>query len=159
MGWLRWVGSFKSKVSFAEYPLFHRALLQKRLMILRSLLIAATPFSYVVPTIVSSTHLPTVYILITHSYMSLTHSDALCINIVVSFLFMSHTCLTPHNGAYTHNSFTYTHDSFWCTCIYSIVSLLQGASHKWITNVHHITQINHKRASHHIYESQTCITW
>jgi len=30
MGWLRWVGSWKLKVSFAEYRLFCRALLQKR---------------------------------------------------------------------------------------------------------------------------------
>ena len=30
MGWLRFVGSLKSYVSFAEYRLFYRALLQKR---------------------------------------------------------------------------------------------------------------------------------
>ena len=30
MGWLRLVGSLKSYVSFAEYSLFYRALLQKR---------------------------------------------------------------------------------------------------------------------------------
>ena len=30
MGWLRSVGSIKSQVSFAEYRLFCRALLQKR---------------------------------------------------------------------------------------------------------------------------------
>jgi len=39
IGWLRLVGSFKLKVSFAEYRLFYRALLQKRPIILRSLLI------------------------------------------------------------------------------------------------------------------------
>jgi len=44
MGWLRLVGSLKSYVSFAEYRLFYRALLQKRPMILRSLLIVATPY-------------------------------------------------------------------------------------------------------------------
>jgi len=44
MGWLRSVGSFKLYVSFAEYRLFYRALLQTRLMILRSLLIEATPY-------------------------------------------------------------------------------------------------------------------
>jgi len=38
------VGSFKLYVSFAEYSLFYRALLQKRPVILRSLLIVATPF-------------------------------------------------------------------------------------------------------------------
>ena len=30
MGWLRLVGTIKLYVSFAEYRLFHRALLQKR---------------------------------------------------------------------------------------------------------------------------------
>jgi len=48
MGWLRLIGSFKLYVSSAEYRLFYRALLQKRPMILRSLLVEATP--YVVDT-------------------------------------------------------------------------------------------------------------
>ena len=43
MGWLRLVGSLKSQVSFAECCLFYRAFLQKRPIILRSLLIVATP--------------------------------------------------------------------------------------------------------------------
>ena len=41
--WLRLVGSFKLYVSFAEYRLFYGALLQKRPVILRSLLTKATP--------------------------------------------------------------------------------------------------------------------
>jgi len=44
MGWLRLGGSLKSYVSFAEYRLFHRALLQKRPIILMSLLLKATPY-------------------------------------------------------------------------------------------------------------------
>ena len=44
MGWLRLVGSLKLQVFFAEYSLFYRALLQKRPIILRSLLIGATPY-------------------------------------------------------------------------------------------------------------------
>ena len=43
MGWLRIVGSLKLKVSFAEYRLFCRALLKKRPIFLRSLLMVATP--------------------------------------------------------------------------------------------------------------------
>jgi len=43
MGWLLLVGSLKLYVSFAENRLFYRALLQKRPIILRSLLIVATP--------------------------------------------------------------------------------------------------------------------
>ena len=37
MGWLRLAGSLKLQVSFAEYGLFYRALLQKRRIILRGL--------------------------------------------------------------------------------------------------------------------------
>jgi len=44
MGWLRLAGFLEIQVSFAEYPLFNRAFLQKRLIILRSLLIEATPY-------------------------------------------------------------------------------------------------------------------
>ena len=46
MGWLRLVGSLKIYVSFAEYSLFYRALLQKSPMILGSLLIDATPYQH-----------------------------------------------------------------------------------------------------------------
>jgi len=42
---LRLVGSLKLWVSFAEYSLFYRALLQKRPLILRSLLIIATLYA------------------------------------------------------------------------------------------------------------------
>ena len=43
MGWLRSVGSIKWQVSFEEYRLFYRALLQKRPIILSILLTKATP--------------------------------------------------------------------------------------------------------------------
>jgi len=43
MGWLRLVGSLKLYVSLENIDLFCSALLQKRPMILRSLLIVATP--------------------------------------------------------------------------------------------------------------------
>ena len=48
MEWLRLVGSLKLQVSLAEYSLFYRALLQKRPIILRSLLIVATPYLRIV---------------------------------------------------------------------------------------------------------------
>ena len=44
MGWLRLVASLKLQISFAEYRLFYRALLQKRPIILRSLLIVAPSY-------------------------------------------------------------------------------------------------------------------
>ena len=45
MKWLRLVGSFKLHVSFTEYSLFYRTILQKRPMISRDLLIVATPYN------------------------------------------------------------------------------------------------------------------
>jgi len=48
MGWLRLVGSLKLYVSFVAYSLFNRALSQKRPIILRSLLIVATPYAILV---------------------------------------------------------------------------------------------------------------
>jgi len=51
MGWLRIVGSLKLQVSFAEYSLLQKSpmkrdyILQKRPIILRSLLTVATPYS------------------------------------------------------------------------------------------------------------------
>ena len=44
MGWLQVVGSLNLYVSFAEYHLFYRALLQKRSILLRSVRIEATPY-------------------------------------------------------------------------------------------------------------------
>ena len=44
MGWLRLVGSLKLQVSFAKEPYKRNDILQKRPIILRSLLIVATPY-------------------------------------------------------------------------------------------------------------------
>ena len=44
MGWLRLASSLELKIICAEYRLFYRALLQKRPVILRSLLVEATPY-------------------------------------------------------------------------------------------------------------------
>jgi len=46
MEWLWLVASLKLQVSFAEYSLFYRALLQKRPIILRSLLVIATSYEW-----------------------------------------------------------------------------------------------------------------
>ena len=43
--WLRLVNSLRLQISFAEYRLFYRDLLQKRPIILRSLLSVATPYT------------------------------------------------------------------------------------------------------------------
>jgi len=45
MGWLRLVGSLKLQVSFAKEPYKRAYILPKRPIILRSLLIVATPYT------------------------------------------------------------------------------------------------------------------
>jgi len=47
MGWLRLVGSLKLQVSFAKEPYQRDYTLQKRPIILRSLLIVATPYDMI----------------------------------------------------------------------------------------------------------------
>jgi len=69
MGWLRSVGSLKLSVSFAEYRLFYKALLQKRRIILRSLRIVVTrgqrlPNNGEITLWVSSTNQSIVHILV-----------------------------------------------------------------------------------------------
>jgi len=46
VGWPRWVGAFKLYVPFAREPYKGDDILQKRPIILRSLLIVATPYEY-----------------------------------------------------------------------------------------------------------------
>jgi len=57
MKWLQLVGSLKLQVSSAEYSLFYRALLQKRPIILRSLLIVATPYLHILYLHMSNTQI------------------------------------------------------------------------------------------------------
>jgi len=45
MGWLRLVGALKVQVSFAKEPYKRDDILQKRPIILRRILIVATPYS------------------------------------------------------------------------------------------------------------------
>jgi len=70
IGWLRLVGSLKLSVSFAEYIVsFIRLFCQKRSMILRSLVIVATP--YVIPRKVSASWV------CAHSLRCSTHCNTL----------------------------------------------------------------------------------
>ena len=100
MGWLRLVGSLKWWVSFAEYHLFYRSLLQKRPIIWRSLLVAATPYvdckcaffclSVTCLHVYRSTHSHT---------QTLTHTQA-----------HTHTFTHSHTHTYTHiHTHTHTH--------------------------------------------------
>jgi len=82
MGWIRLVGSLKLYVSFAEYSLFCKALLQKRPIILRSLLIIATPYAKRVPNTLFSESTVHLWMLVP-SYSS-QFTTAYCIWSVIS---------------------------------------------------------------------------
>ena len=70
MRWLRLVGSLKVYVSFAEYRLFHRAVLQEKPIILRSL-----------PT--NCSHPISVHALIEHMMGIESNNTAYCIGSVI----------------------------------------------------------------------------
>jgi len=98
MGRLRLVGSFELSVSFAEYSLFHRALLQKRPIILRSLLIVATHcFTH------ANTH--------THTQIYLSAIITLtcvfvCLFTCIWFFFLKKRCTVSHEWTNVWNHFT-----------------------------------------------------
>jgi len=82
MGWLRLVGSLKLQVSFAEYRLLYRALLQKRPVILWSLLIVATPYRATMSMLMASpaTHCNTLQYIATYcnsQQLTATHGNTL----------------------------------------------------------------------------------
>ena len=92
MGWLRSVGSIKLQVSFAEYRLFYRALLQKRPIILSILLTKATPYDQVI-THVWMSH-------VTHMNESFPHDS-----VRDSYAFAQSMCDMTHSHVW-HDSFT-----------------------------------------------------
>jgi len=89
MGWLQSVGSIKSQVSFAEYRLFCRALLQKRPIILSILLTKATPYTTEgdTPRTFADTHIHTLTHTLIHTHRWSQHGQQRCATM--------HTCSTP----------------------------------------------------------------
>jgi len=77
MGWLRSVRSKKRYVSFAEYCLFYRALLQKRPIIWSILLTKATPCQFTLHLTCGMTHLyvKDTFICDRHIHMCEAHSN------------------------------------------------------------------------------------
>jgi len=113
MRWLQWVNSLKLQVSFAEYSLFYRALLQTRPLILRSLVIVATP--YFVPMPLRSNRVT--FAIHTHMYTPThphTYTDPIASHSHNSrVLTLQHTA--PHCNALQH---TATHKSHFTTSPY-----------------------------------------
>ena len=114
-GWLRLVGSLKSSVSFAECHLFHRALLQKRPIILRSLIIVATPCTH------KDTHnIDTC----AHAYTNTNTHAYTYIHLSVSRYVYIHTYRHVHIGMKNIYSYAQIH-IFICVCerIYAYVCI------------------------------------
>jgi len=82
MGWLRSVGALKLQVSFAKEPYKRDYILQKRPMILRSLLIEATPYRAAIwkqyPTHVSDIHHVTRKYVTSHVSTNICHVTRKC---------------------------------------------------------------------------------
>ena len=111
MGWLCSVGSIKSRVSFAEYTLFCRSLLQKRLIILRSRLIVANPYMYILPTCFT-------YVRINNAYMGIRIYIHECMYVWMCVVFQSKRmwCFKPP----TSFNYVWRHNAHMYICIYRV---------------------------------------
>jgi len=115
MGWLRLVGSLKLYVSFAKYSLFYRALLQKRPIIFKSLVIVATPYWIKWPMPYTHTHAYTYTHTHVHTHVytyTRTHVHA-------------HMHIHTHSHTYTRTCiYIYTHMCI-CVCIVQCCYLMK----------------------------------
>ena len=153
MGWLRLVGSFKSKVFFAKETNKRDDILQKRAIILRSLLIVATPYTHIFTMAFTSALLSgNVFFLRTYSFWERFTSCYLCVCVCVCIGIR--TCIY-YIGSHTQTHTYFQHDiyecaSFWecvlsenvsrdvtwvCVCVYRYthMNLLHSFTH---TNTH-----------------------
>jgi len=138
-GWLRSVGSLRSQVSFAKKPCTRDCILQKRPMIVKSLLIVATPYP------------------LYHTYMNhVTHMNESCHTHewVMSHVWSRHV---THIRYITHmpNRFR----QVWCHT-YACIWVMSQTGMSLVTYVSHIFHMNvsyHTYESYHMYESyHTC---
>ena len=124
MGWLRWVGSLKLQVSFAEYRLFYRALSQKRPMILRSLLIVSTPYK------MQSQFVSFVYCVGGGSYVHIrmsrvTHMKESC-HVYGCPILQQYTYTHKHTHTHIH-----THSLNSC-CLYTAWEVGHMSTYEWV---------------------------
>jgi len=154
MGLLRWVSSFKLEVSFAEYSLVCRALLQKRPIILRSLLIEATPYQnwallsggldytcvtclihlciYICETCIYTWFQMCVYIYMRHAYIHVTCLIYLCV-----YIYVWHVC-TPYSSVYV---FIWDMHSYVTMCIWVYVCIWD--MHSYVTCLTYLCDTTH----------------
>jgi len=93
MGWLRLVGSLKLQVSFVKEPYKRDYILQKRPIILRSLLIIATPYhDSCVSVDVAEAEAGTIDLCaMSHSYVC--HDAFMCVPWCIHMCAMAHSCV------------------------------------------------------------------
>jgi len=165
MGWLWFAGSFKIYVSFAEYSLFYRTLLQKRPRCLGSLLVVAS--SYL--KIRDYSHC------VRHTYVTWLIRVCVCVCLCV-YVYVCETIATSrmNESQHTHVSHDYVNQSYeWVTahtqiesltwliwvcvhvCMCSLLQMMQMSHTTYINKSHHIHQIrNYSRCVRHTY-----MTW
>jgi len=114
MGRLILEGPLKSQVSFAEYRLFYRSLLQKRPIIVRSLLVAATPYKQMhARTLYTSPHINTHRHAHIHAYSIIAAMSLIAPSLFLPFsLFF----LLSFGLLCTEQSYVYAH-MYACKCV------------------------------------------
>jgi len=126
MGWLQLVGSLKLQISCAEYTLFYRALLQKRPIILRSLVVAATAYEY----------------MCTYSYAAKVARPRNTQDSNSSVYMRTHTHIRACTHTYTPHTRVW-HDSF--ICVTWLIHLCDV--HTWHAYVRHTHTHTHTQQS------------
>jgi len=105
MGSIRLAISLKFQVSFAEYRLFYKALLQKRPIILRSLLIEGTPYMWLAKRMVHDLCVCVhVFTCVCQEFLY----SRVCVGVRVYIYENTHIQIQTHTYKYTHTQ-TNTH--------------------------------------------------
>jgi len=174
MGWLRLVGSLKLQVSFAEYRLFYRALLQKRPLFLRSLPIVATPYALI--RLLRKWYLCVSHDVcegvMSHIWMShVTYMDESCrpYKRVMSHIWMSHvTHMSESHLTYwrvmSHIWISHTYEWVTSHVLTSHVTVDTWSIYEWVMShicTSHVTHMNesHTWMSHVSRTNESCHGW
>jgi len=148
MGWLRLVGSLKLWVSFAEYRLFYRALLQKRPIILRSLLIEAThiehPFFFCLA-----------YVCHASFWRANREQDRKRMDCCIGPVCLIHAC--KERARQKENGLLYRYRTY--RVFYSLSVLLSLCTRKWGMARIWMSHITHMNEARHTYQWVTAHIW
>ena len=144
MGWLQLLGSLKVKVIFAKEPCKRNYILQKKPIILRSILIAATPYLLFITTQVK-----------THSYV--WHDSFICVPWLIHMCAMTHSYVCHDSFMQVKSnlggSFIFRCRSVW-KHVYSHVTHMNESFHtyKWVISHIWMSHGTHMNESYHTHK-------